>query len=87
MNIKDEVLACGSFNVNDGTYMRFWEDTWASLRPFKELYPTLSNIIAFYPHATMESVMGSAPLNISFRRALVGQKLDEWRLSSDNSQH
>ena len=57
MNIKDDVLACGSFNINDVTKMRFWKDMWAASRPFKDIYPTIYSI-AHYPHASVASVMG-----------------------------
>jgi hypothetical protein len=77
MKIKEEVLANGSFRISDGTQTRFWEDTWASSRSFKNLYPNIYNI-CHYPHATVANVMSSTPLNISFRRALVGEKLNEW---------
>ena len=44
MMIKEEVLACGSFEIKDGKQMRFWEDTWVGQRPFKDQYPTIYNI-------------------------------------------
>ena len=77
MRVKDEVLAIGSFNIRYGTQTRFWEDTWVGRKPFKVLFPSLYNI-AHYPHATVESVLSHQPLNISFRRALVENKLIEW---------
>ena len=77
MKIKDQVLTCGSFQVNDGTQTRFWEDTWVGQRPFKVEYPGIYNI-SHYPHALVASVMRSEPLNISFRRSLVNENLQEW---------
>ena len=77
MKIRNEVLANGSFQIKDGTQTRFWEDTWASNQPFKDIYPTIYNI-AHHPHDTVAKVMNSTSLNISFRRALVDEKLDEW---------
>jgi hypothetical protein len=77
MRIKDEVLANGSFNIKDGTHTRFWHDTWVGDKPLKVSYPSLYNIVRD-PHATVSKVMTSAPLNISFRRALVDNKLLEW---------
>jgi hypothetical protein len=38
IKVKDEVLACGSFQIMDGTQIRFWVDTWASTRSFKEIF-------------------------------------------------
>jgi len=77
MKIKEEILACGSFEIKDGKQTRFWEDTWMGQRPFKDQYPRIYNI-ARRPHASVASVLSSEPLNISFRRALVDEKLQEW---------
>ena len=77
MKVKDEVLPCGSFDVKNGSQTRFWEDTWVGQRPFKEVYPAIYHI-AHHPHATVATVMSSAPLNVTFRRALVDNKLKEW---------
>jgi len=77
MHIKDEVLANGSFDIKDGTNTRFWDDTWVGDKPLKVKYPSLYNIVR-EPHATVSKVMTTSPLNISFRRALVDNKLTEW---------
>jgi hypothetical protein len=77
MHIKDEVLANGSFDIKDGTNTRFWDDTWVGDKPLKVKYPSLYNIVCD-PHATVSKVMATSPLNISFRRALVDNKLVEW---------
>ena len=77
MKIKEEVLACGSFEIKDGKQTRSWEDTWMDQRPFKDQYPRIYNI-ARRPHASVASVLSSEPLNISFRRALVDEKLQKW---------
>jgi len=45
--------------------------------PLKVKYPSLYNIVRD-PHATVSKVMATNPLNISFRRALVDNKLTEW---------
>jgi len=76
MKIKEEVLACGSFQIKDGKQTRFWEDTWVGQRPIKEQYPSIYNI-ARQPHASVASVLSSEPLNISFRRVLVNEKLQK----------
>jgi hypothetical protein len=54
----------------------FWEDTWVGNNPFKRQFPTIFNI-AHDPHATVASVMSDEHYNISFRRALVDDKLHE----------
>jgi len=45
--------------------------------PLKTQYPTLYNI-ARRKQAKVAEVLSTAPLNVSFRRALVGNKLTEW---------
>jgi hypothetical protein len=77
MKIKELVLSCGSFMIKDGTQIRFWEDTWVGMTPLKQQFSTIFNI-AHNPHATVAIVMGGEQYNISFRRALVDDKLREW---------
>jgi len=77
MCIKDEVLAKGSFDIKSGTSVRFWDDTWVGDKSLKFNYPALYNIVR-HPHATVSKIMSAIPLNISFRRALVDNKLTEW---------
>ena len=77
MKIKDEVLAKGSFEIKDGSKVRFWEDTWVGEVSFKVKYPSLFNIVRD-PHTTVAKVLATRPLNLSFRRALVDNKLVEW---------
>jgi hypothetical protein len=77
MNIKELILSCGSFKIRDGTQIRFCEDTWVGNNPFKYQFPTIFNI-THDPHATVASVMSDEHYNISFRRALVNDKLREW---------
>jgi hypothetical protein len=77
MHIKEEVLAKGSFNIRDGTNTRFWDDIWVGDKPLKDKYPTLYNIVRD-PHASVAKVLATSPLNISFRRALVDNKLVQW---------
>jgi len=76
MKIKEEVLACGSFEIKYGKQSRFWENIWVGQRPFREQYPSIYNIDR-QPHASVASVLSSEPLNISFRRALVDEKLQK----------
>ena len=77
MRIKDEVLANGSFDIKDRAKTRFWEDTWVGSMPFKVMYPSIYNIVRD-PHATVAKVMATSPHNLSFRRALVDNKLLKW---------
>ena len=78
MMIKDEVLASGSFDIKDGSNARFWDDIWVGTLPFRARYPSLYNIVRD-PHAIVAKVMATQPLNISFRRAAVDNKLVEWQ--------
>ena len=78
MMIKDEVLASGSFDIKDGSNTRFWDNIWVGTLPFRVRYPFLYNIVRD-PHATVAKVLATQPLNISFRRALVDNKLVEWQ--------
>ncbi|EEE54019.1 hypothetical protein OsJ_00679 [Oryza sativa Japonica Group] len=57
--------------------IRFWEDTWLGLQPLKYQYPSLYNVVR-KRHSTLVEVMSTTPLNVSFRRSIVGPKLVEW---------
>jgi len=74
MKIKNEILACGSFEIKDGKQSKFWEDTWVGQRPFKKQYPSIYNIARPTICINSECVKFRTP-NISFRRALVDEKL------------
>ena len=76
MKIKDEVFSNGSFVIKDWSQTRFWDDTWVGVLPFKVRYPSLYNIVRD-PHATVAKILATRPLNVSFRRALVDNKLVE----------
>jgi len=78
LKIKDEVLAKCSFTIKDGSKTRLWDDVWEGQMPFKDKYPSLYKIMR-HPHATVASVLATRPLNLYFRRALVGNKLVEWQ--------
>ncbi|WVZ63094.1 LOW QUALITY PROTEIN: hypothetical protein U9M48_012759 [Paspalum notatum var. saurae] len=77
MKVKECFLQLSSFILHDGSQIRFWEDRWFSHLPLKIQYPSLYNI-ARKKNVTVSSVFSSIPLNISFRRALVGEKLQKW---------
>ncbi|WVZ88220.1 hypothetical protein U9M48_034764 [Paspalum notatum var. saurae] len=76
MEVKELFLSLGSFNIGDGTQVRFWEG-WCGNQPFKFSYPSLFNI-ATKKGTTVAEVMSSSPLNISFRRGLYGERLLAW---------
>ncbi|WVZ51061.1 LOW QUALITY PROTEIN: hypothetical protein U9M48_002247 [Paspalum notatum var. saurae] len=50
---------------------------WFGNQSLKYLYPNLFNIVR-KKHATVAKVLSTNPLNVSFRRALFGDKLLEW---------
>ena len=77
MKIKDKVLKKGSFSIKDGSTAWFWEDNWVGNVSFRDRYPSLYNIVRD-PHAIVAKVMATRPLNISFRRTLLGTKLRDW---------
>jgi hypothetical protein len=35
----------GIYTINDGSQIRFWEDTWLDNAPLREQYPALYNIV------------------------------------------
>ena len=78
MGVKDIFLSLGKFKLDNGTQIRFWEDKWLGSQALKIQYPTLFNIV-WKKQATVADVLNSTPLNVSFRRALVGNKLLEWQ--------
>ena len=74
MGVKESFLSLGFSRLKDGNQIWFWEDTWLGNHPLKTQYPTLYNI-ARRKQAKVAEVLSTAPLNVSFRRALVGNKL------------
>jgi hypothetical protein len=56
----------GTFSINDGLQIRFWEDTWLDNAPLHEQYPALYNIIR-HKSDTIAIVMATSPLNMTFR--------------------
>jgi hypothetical protein len=74
MNVKDTFVGLGSFKVKDGSQTRFWVDTWLGNKPLKDRFPALFNIVR-RKQDSVKIVLSSVPLNISFRRNLVGSNL------------
>jgi hypothetical protein len=77
MEVKDLVLSRGRFKVQDGTQARFWEDTWLGKVPLMSAYPNIYRIVR-RKNMSVAQVLSTTPLNISFRRALVGQLWEDW---------
>jgi hypothetical protein len=77
MKAKDHFLESSTFNIHNGEQIRFWVDKWFGNFTLKEQYSSLYNI-ARKKHISVAHVFRSASLNITFRRALVGDKLQRW---------
>jgi hypothetical protein len=77
MKIKNGLLRMDKFIVGDRSQTHFWEDAWPDNTPFKSQYPSLYNIVQ-KKSAAVEIVLRSNPLNVAFRRSLVGNILWTW---------
>ncbi|WVZ88012.1 hypothetical protein U9M48_034574, partial [Paspalum notatum var. saurae] len=44
MKVKERFLELSTFNLHEGSQIRFWEDRWFGNYPLKDLYPSLYNI-------------------------------------------
>jgi hypothetical protein len=77
MNVRDTFMSFGSFKVKDGSQTRFWMDNWLGNQPLKDKFPTLFNIVR-RKQDSVERVLALVPLDISFRRNLVGRNLRDW---------
>ena len=77
IKVKDTFLNYGSFYLNDGNQIRFWEDKWLGNHTLREQYPALFNIVR-KKHATVASLFDRVHLNVSFRRTLTGHTLTLW---------
>jgi hypothetical protein len=71
MEVKDLVLQRGRFRVHDGSQTRFWEDLWLGKEPLMVKYPSLYRNVR-KKNLSVAQVLSTTPLNVSFRRALVG---------------
>jgi hypothetical protein len=65
----------GTFSINDGSQIRFWEDIW--LDNVRDQYPALYSIVR-YKSETIAKVMATSPLDVTFRRDLLGPRLTAW---------
>src|SRR3954468_11236025 len=65
------------FLVGNGNGTRSWEDTWLGDTPLAVQYTSLYNIVQ-RKEDYVATVLNSVPLNIHFRRSLVGERWDAW---------
>ena len=56
MATKKSFFRYGTFDIKDGTEIRFWEDKWLGNTTLREQYPTLYNIVR-HKSDTLASVM------------------------------
>jgi hypothetical protein len=77
MKVKDEFLSLGKFELGDGSQVRFWADVWITPHPLKLIFPALYNIVR-RKGASVRTVLSTIPLNVAFRRSLVGVNLQSW---------
>jgi hypothetical protein len=77
MKVKNEFLRFSTFLIKDGSKVRFWEDKWLRNSTLQEQYPSLYNI-ARHKQDKIAEVFSTSPLNIPWRRDLIGCKLTAW---------
>jgi hypothetical protein len=77
MKVKSSFLNMGYWIINNGEQVRFWEDKWLGNSSLKDKYQLLSSIVR-RKNSSIASVMSTIPLNVPFRRALVGFNLIRW---------
>ena len=77
MATKKDFFRFGTFNIRDGTEIRFWEDKWLGNTTLREQYPTLYNVVC-HKSETLAVVMQSSPPIMTFRRTLLDQRLVMW---------
>jgi hypothetical protein len=61
----------GTFSINDGSQIRFWEDNWLDNVPLQDQHPALYSIV-HYKSETIAKVMATSPSDVTFRRDLLG---------------
>lgn len=77
MDVKSFFLPRGRFIVRNGSQSMFWEDLCVGNDPLMHQYPSLYHI-ARRKNQTVAHVLSTRPLNISFRRARVGDRSRLW---------
>jgi hypothetical protein len=77
MKAKASFLVHGSFHLNNGKQVRFWEDKWLGTYSYQHQYPLLYNIVR-RKNVTVEGVLSTVHLNVSFCRFLNQNNLVLW---------
>jgi hypothetical protein len=74
MATKKFIFRYGTFSIKDGSQIRFWEDSWLGNNPLCEQYPVLYSIVR-RKIDTIAVVMATSPPDVTFRRDLIGPRL------------
>jgi hypothetical protein len=74
MALKKFFFCYCTFSINDGSQIRFWEDTWLDNALLREQYHALYNIVHQKSDA-IATIMASSPPNVTFMRDLIGPRL------------
>lgn len=74
MVLKDQFFNLVRYNLRDG--FSFREDTWFGNQHISYRFPNFFNIV-YKKYATIAEVFSTSPLNVSFRRTTIGNKLLE----------
>jgi len=65
------------FEVDNGKYVRFWEDVWNGDVPLKTAFPSLYDL-SNNKSKVVRDVYDGGNWHINFRRALGVQDLESW---------
>ena len=77
MRVKNEFFERGKFSLGDGDQIRFWEDMWLGQTTLQQKFPSLYSI-ASNKNITVANVLGTVPINLYFRRTLLGHNRTQW---------
>ena len=69
----------GSFSIKNGSDIRLWEDKWLGNATLREQCPALYDVVR-YKGDTIAKVLESFPPNVTFRRDLIGPRLQSWNI-------
>ena len=77
MRAKNDFFQRGKFVLGNGEQVRFWEDIWLGSTSLQNAYPSLY-AVASNKLSSVAEVLGAVPINLPFRRTLVGQRRTDW---------
>jgi hypothetical protein len=63
MLAKESFQMFGSFLLQDGSQIRFWEDCWIGVQSFEKEYPNLYNLVR-NKNEVVAKIMSGIPLNV-----------------------